>query len=74
MTNNALAKLVSRAASLNMPKENVEKAIAKGVSTTQGERMVYEGYAPGGVALMVQTATDNRFVEGGVEMDGIHVL
>jgi len=47
----------------NMPRDTIEKAIAKGVGGLAGqnyESMIYEGYGPGGVALMVEALTDNR--------------
>jgi YebC/PmpR family DNA-binding regulatory protein len=47
-----------------MPKDNIERAIAKGSGADQDaaafESIVYEGYGPGGVALLVETLTDNR--------------
>ncbi len=47
----------------SMPNDNIERAIKKGmgeIETGTIEEIVYEGYAPGGVAVMVETATDNR--------------
>jgi YebC/PmpR family DNA-binding regulatory protein len=47
----------------NMPKENVERAIKKGAGGTDGvvyDEILYEGYGPGGVAVLVETMTDNR--------------
>ena len=47
----------------NMPKDNVERAIKKGTGELEGghlEEITYEGYAPGGVAVIVETATDNK--------------
>jgi YebC/PmpR family DNA-binding regulatory protein len=47
-----------------MPKDNIEKAIKKGTGELEGaaafEETVYEGYGPGGVALLVETVTDNK--------------
>jgi YebC/PmpR family DNA-binding regulatory protein len=47
-----------------MPKDNIERAIAKGtgegVDADQIETVLYEGYGPGGVALLIETMTDNR--------------
>jgi YebC/PmpR family DNA-binding regulatory protein len=46
-----------------MPKENIERAIQRGGSESAGENydeVYYEGYGPGGAALMIQTMTDNR--------------
>lgn len=55
---------IEKARSLNMPKENVERAIQRGMGRggkEQGlEEIVYEGFAPGGVAVMVEVATDNK--------------
>ncbi len=47
----------------NMPKENIERAIKKGTGDLDGvsyEEIIYEGYGPGGVAMMVECMTDNR--------------
>ena len=46
-----------------MPKDNIERAIKKGTGETGGasyEELLYEGYAPGGVAVLVETLTDNK--------------
>jgi YebC/PmpR family DNA-binding regulatory protein len=53
---------VEKAHDVNMPKENIERAIAKasGEGATAIEQITYEGYGPGGVALLIETATDNR--------------
>ncbi len=56
-----LAMLKAREA--NMPMENVERAIKRGAGTGEGaalEEITYEGYGPGGAALLVQVTTDNR--------------
>jgi YebC/PmpR family DNA-binding regulatory protein len=62
--NPALAHAIQKAKDARMPKENIERAIAKGTGTdsdTQAiEDAVYEGYGPGGVAILVETLTDNR--------------
>jgi YebC/PmpR family DNA-binding regulatory protein len=59
--NPALRRCYLNAKACNMPKDRVEAAIKRAVSkdTTNYEEMVYEGYAPHGVALLVETATDN---------------
>ena len=47
----------------NMPKENIERAIKKGTGELEGttyEELTYEGYGPGGVAIMVEVLTDNK--------------
>jgi len=62
--NPALALAVQKAKDASMPKDNIERAIAKG--TGEGadadalETVLYEGYGPGGVALLVEALTDNR--------------
>jgi YebC/PmpR family DNA-binding regulatory protein len=62
--NPRLRVAVAQAKSENMPKENIERAIKKGVSSAEGgdsyEEYTYEGYGPGGVAILVQTLTDNK--------------
>jgi YebC/PmpR family DNA-binding regulatory protein len=62
--NPALALAVQKARDASMPKDNIERAIAKG--TGEGadadalEAVMYEGYGPGGVAVLVEALTDNR--------------
>src|SRR3984885_9485556 len=60
-TNPALRRCFQNAKSVNMPKDRVEAAIkrAMGKDMTNYEEVVYEGYGPHGVAVMVETATDN---------------
>jgi YebC/PmpR family DNA-binding regulatory protein len=62
--NPALALAVQKARDASMPKENIERAIAKGTGEgAEGDRIetvVYEGYGPGGVALLIEALTDNR--------------
>jgi YebC/PmpR family DNA-binding regulatory protein len=60
-TNPALRRCMSNAKGVNMPKDRVEAAIkrAMGKEMTNYEEIVYEGYAPHGVAVMLETATDN---------------
>jgi YebC/PmpR family DNA-binding regulatory protein len=57
-----LASAITRAKAVNMPKENIERAIAKGVSKDAGalEQVIYEAYGPGGAALLIDTLTDNK--------------
>jgi YebC/PmpR family DNA-binding regulatory protein len=59
--NAALRRCMINAKAVNMPKDRVEAAIkrAMGKDKTDYEEMLYEGYAPHGVALLVETATDN---------------
>lgn len=61
-TNPALRRCFQNAKSVNMPKDRVEAAIkrAMGKDTTYYDEILYEGYAPHGVALLVETATDNH--------------
>jgi YebC/PmpR family DNA-binding regulatory protein len=62
--NLALQNAIEKARSYSMPKDNIERAIAKGAGTGDDaatyETIVYEGYAPGGVAVLVEALTDNR--------------
>ncbi len=61
-SNPRLRNIVSEAKSINMPKDNIEKAIKKGTGELEGstyEEKSYEGYGPGGVAILIQTLTDN---------------
>jgi len=57
-----LSVAVTRAKAVNMPKENIERAIAKGVSKDAGnlEQVVYEAYGPRGVAILIDALTDNK--------------
>jgi YebC/PmpR family DNA-binding regulatory protein len=60
--NPRLALAVEKAKSENMPKDNVERAIKRGIGEIEGQDYVeisYEGYGPGGVALFVEALTDN---------------
>ena len=61
-TNPALRRCYQNAKSVGMPKDRVEAAIkrAMGKDTSSYEEVLYEGYAPHGVALLVETATDNH--------------
>jgi YebC/PmpR family DNA-binding regulatory protein len=61
--NLALRYIIDEAKAANMPKNTIENAIAKGSGGAGGEgfeEIVYEGYGPGGVAVMVEVLTDNR--------------
>src|SRR4029079_8484442 len=62
--NLALANAVEKARSYSMPKDNIERAIARGsgadADAQSFETVVYEGYGPAGVALIVEALTDNR--------------
>lgn len=61
--NPRLRSAIAAARAENMPKDNVERAIKKGAGGSDGvnyEEILYEGYGPGGVAVLVETMTDNR--------------
>lgn len=61
--NQKLRLAIAKAKSQNMPNENIERAIKKATGEGGGEayeRVTYEGYGPGGVAVMVEALTDNR--------------
>jgi YebC/PmpR family DNA-binding regulatory protein len=62
--NSALALAIQKARDASMPKDNIERAIAKGTGeggdADQIETVLYEGYGPGGVALLIEALTDNR--------------
>jgi YebC/PmpR family DNA-binding regulatory protein len=62
--NPSLALAVQKAKDASMPKDNIERAIAKGTGAGADaaalENVMYEGYGPGGVALLIEAVTDNR--------------
>src|SRR6202142_3731318 len=62
--NPALSLAIQKARDASMPKDNIERAIAKGtgegVDADQIQTVLYEGYGPGGVALLIEALTDNR--------------
>ena len=61
--NAVLANAIDKARSASVPKSNIERAVQRGAGGPAGDRLdtfYYEGYAPGGVALLVQVMTDNR--------------
>jgi len=62
--NSRLRVAIAQAKAENMPKDNIEKAIKKGTSVGEGgenyEEHTYEGYGPGGVAILIQALTDNN--------------
>ena len=62
--NSGLALAIQKARDASMPKDNIERAIAKGTGEgadmDQIEAVLYEGYGPGGVALLIEALTDNR--------------
>lgn len=62
-TNPALRLTIEKAKSLNMPQENIERAIKRGTGKIEGakiEEFLYEAYGPGGIALIIQGITDNK--------------
>ena len=62
-TNLRLRYAIEKARSVSMPKDNIERAVKKGTGDLEGvnyEEITYEGYGPGGVAVLVETLTDNR--------------
>lgn len=61
--NLALRYAIDKAKGANMPKDTIEKAVKKGTGDLEGanyEEVLYEGYGPSGVAVMVEALTDNR--------------
>jgi len=61
--NPRLRTIILEAKANNMPRENIERAIRRGTGEEPGvsyEEIMYEGYGPGGVAIMIQTLTDNK--------------
>ncbi|WP_055446155.1 YebC/PmpR family DNA-binding transcriptional regulator [Lacinutrix mariniflava] len=61
-SNSRLRAVIQNAKSINMPKDNVERAIKKASEKDQGDfkEVLFEGYAPHGIAVLVETATDNN--------------
>ncbi|MBM3818751.1 MAG: YebC/PmpR family DNA-binding transcriptional regulator [Acidimicrobiia bacterium] len=62
-SNPRLRTIVAEAKANNMPRENIERAIRRGTGEEPGvtyDEVTYEGYGPGGVALMIETLTDNK--------------
>ena len=62
-TNTSLRTAIEKARAANMPKDTMEKAIKKGAGELEGQSFfeaLYEGYAPGGVALLIRCLTDNK--------------
>jgi len=61
--NPRLRTAILKARAANMPKDNIERAIKKGTGELEGvnyEELVYEAYAPGGVAIFIEVLTDNK--------------
>ena len=61
-SNARLRAVIQNAKSVNMPKDNVERAIKRATDKNQGDykEVIFEGYAPHGIAILVETATDNN--------------
>jgi len=61
-SNSRLRAVIQNAKAVNMPKDNIERAIKKASEKGQGDykEVVFEGYAPHGIAILVETATDNN--------------
>jgi len=61
-SNSRLRAVIQNAKAVNMPKDNVERAIKKASEKDQGDfkEVLFEGYAPHGIAILVETATDNN--------------
>ena len=61
-SNSKLRAIIQNAKAANMPKDNIERAIKRASEKNQGnyKEILFEGYAPHGVAILVETATDNN--------------
>lgn len=63
-SNNKLRIAIDQAKQFNMPKENIQRAIERGAGKGEGleslERVIYEGYGPHGIALIIEAVTDNK--------------
>jgi YebC/PmpR family DNA-binding regulatory protein len=62
-TNLKLRYAIDKARQVSMPKDNIERAVKRGTGEMEGltfEEILYEGYGPGGVAILVEVLTDNR--------------
>ncbi len=62
LTSPGLAAAIARAKAINMPKDSIDRAVAKGASKDAGEmdQVAYEFYGPGGIAIIVSALTDNK--------------
>ncbi|MBA4744601.1 YebC/PmpR family DNA-binding transcriptional regulator [Muricauda sp. TY007] len=60
--NSKLRAVIQNAKSVNMPKDNIERAIKRASDKSQGDykEVLFEGYAPHGIAILIETATDNN--------------
>ena len=61
-SNSRLRAVIQNAKSVNMPKDNIERAIKRASDKSQGDfkEVLFEGYAPHGIAILIETATDNN--------------
>ncbi len=62
-TNSKLRLTIEQAKAMNLPKDNIERAIKKGVGETEGTRLeevLFEAYGPGGIAIIIEGITDNK--------------
>jgi len=62
-SNMSLSNAIAKAKEYNMPQDNIERAIKHGTGEMEGvkyERILYEGYGPGGIAIMVEVMTENK--------------
>lgn len=61
-SNSRLRAVIQNAKSVNMPKDNIERAIKRATDKNQGDykEVLFEGYAPHGIAILIETATDNN--------------
>lgn len=61
-TNSKLRAVIQNAKSVNMPKDNIERAIKRATDKDHGDYKIvlFEGYAPHGIAILIETATDNN--------------
>ena len=60
--NSRLRAVIQNAKAVNMPKDNIERAIKRASDKSQGDykEVLFEGYAPHGIAILIETATDNN--------------
>ncbi|MBE6573667.1 MAG: YebC/PmpR family DNA-binding transcriptional regulator [Ruminococcaceae bacterium] len=67
VSNSKLKELIAKAKSLNVPNDNIDRIIKKssGADAVDYEEIVYEGYGPNGIAVIVEATTDNRNRTGG---------
>jgi len=61
-SNSRLRAVIQNAKAVNMPKDNIERAIKRASDKSQGDykEVLFEGYAPHGIAILIETATDNN--------------